>query len=225
MENLATTRPIDPQAEVSPLTQRLARFALRVWGWEVEAWEVPDDMKKVVIAGEHHTSNVDGFLMVLITAAMGRKLSWLVKEELNQPVIGGMIRASGGIFVDRHAPKGTVGEAIDRINESEHIFLVMAPSSTRKKTDKWRSGFYYMALGAEVPIGLGYIDYARKKGGVGKVIVPSGDIKADEPIFQQFFENVTALHPEQVSTVRLDPPAKLPKPEVDSTVHEGEAND
>ncbi|MEM6284502.1 MAG: 1-acyl-sn-glycerol-3-phosphate acyltransferase [Chloroflexota bacterium] len=220
MENLAVTRPVDPHGEVSPLTQRLARFALRVWGWQIEKWEVPDGMKKIVVAGEHHTSNVDGFLMVLIVASMGRKLSWLVKEELNQPVIGGMIRASGGIFVDRHAPKGTVGEAIDRINESEHIFLVMAPSSTRKKTDKWRTGFYYMALGAEVPIGLGYVDYARKKGGVGKVFMPSGDIKADEPIFQEFFADVTALHPEQASDVRLDPPAKLAKPDNDTAESE-----
>lgn len=204
--------PINPQAEVSVISQRLARLILRVLGWRIAEWEVPYTMDRVVVIGEHHTSNMDGFLMVFMTAAMGRKLSWLVKTELDQPIIGGWIRSSGGIFVNRHASKGTVGQVVDFINSKERVFLVLAPSGTRKRTDKWRSGFYYMALGAEVPIALGYLDYAKKEGGVGKVIVPSGDIKADEPIFQDFFADITAKRPHMASDVRLDPPPKLAPP-------------
>lgn len=200
-----------PGTEVHPLNQRLARLVLRLWGWRIEHWVLPPDVKKVVAIGEHHTANSDGFLMVLMTAAMGRKLSWLVKDELNKPVIGAMIRASGGIFVDRSAPRGTVQQAIDRIKQSDHIFLALAPSGTRSKTDGWRSGFYYMALGAEVPIALGYLDYKRKVGGIGMLMTPSGSIEADESTFQQFYKNVSARYPQKVSTVRLKPPKHLPK--------------
>lgn len=198
--------PTNARWEVRLMNQRLARLMLRAMGWRVANWDLPEDVQKVVVAGEHHTSNMDGFLMVFMAAAMGRKLSWLVKEELNQPIIGAMIRASGGIFVDRHAPKGTVGQVVDIINDSERIFLVLAPSGTRRKTDKWRSGFYYMALGADVPIALGYLDYAKKEGGIGKIIRPSGDIQTDEKIFQDFFADVTARFPQQTSDVRLSPP-------------------
>jgi 1-acyl-sn-glycerol-3-phosphate acyltransferase len=198
--------PIETDAEVSPWLQRLCRALLRLIGWRVETWDVPLALSKVIVIGEHHTSNMDSFLMILIVAAMGRRLSWLVKSELDLPVIGAMIRATGGIFVDRHAPNGTVGQVVERIQNSERIFLVLAPSGTRSRSDRWRSGFYYMALQADVPIALGYLDYARKAGGVGNVIAPSGDIKADEPIFQQFFAGVTPRYPEKASTVRLEPP-------------------
>ena len=201
--------PINPNAEVRIRWQRISRWVLRLWGWRIAEWKLPDDVKKVVVAGEHHTSNMDGFLMVFMAAAMGRKLSWLVKAELNKPVINGWIRASGGIFVDRHAKNGTVGQVVEQMNAADSMFLVMAPSATRRKTDRWRSGFYYMALGAQVPIALGYIDYAKKEGGIGKMLVPSGNIKADEAVFQEFFNDITPRYPHKASTVCLDPPKML----------------
>jgi 1-acyl-sn-glycerol-3-phosphate acyltransferase len=201
-----------PGNEVHPLVRWLARLVLRLWGWRVEQWVIPADVKKVVVIGEHHTANTDGFLMVLACAAMGRKLSWLVKSELDKPIIGAMIRASGGIFIDRSAPRGTVGQIIDHIDRSDRMFLVLAPSGTRSKTDGWRSGFYYMALGAEVPIALGYLDYKRKAGGIGKVMLPSGDVPADEALFQAFYQGITPRHPERASTIRLKVRKRLPEP-------------
>ncbi|MEO0562251.1 MAG: 1-acyl-sn-glycerol-3-phosphate acyltransferase [Chloroflexota bacterium] len=197
--------PVRATGEVSKFTQRLARGVTRLIGWKVPAWELPDDLKKVVVIGEHHTSNMDGFLMVLLVASMGRRLSWLVKTELDQPIIGDMIRASGGIFVNRHHPNGTVGHVVEIIEHSDSIFLTLAPSSTRSYTDRWRTGFYYMADGANVPVALGFLDYANKEAGIGKVIHLSGDMAQDEPIFQDFYKDITARFPEKTSEVRLVP--------------------
>lgn len=199
-------KPVTHTGEVSPFVQRLSRLILRLWGWRIDRWQIPDDLKKIVIVGEHHTSNVDGFLLVLIVPAMGRRLSWLVKSELNLPIIGAMIRATGGVFVDRHQSKGTVSQVAERFQSEERLFLVLAPSSTRSKTDRWRKGFYYMALEADVPIGMGYLDYANKCAGVASLIKPSGDLASDAVHFREFYSQITALHPEKASDVAFDIP-------------------
>ncbi len=199
-----------PTDQVPRWLQRLARLVLRLWGWRVEKWALPPDAKKVVVIGEHHTSNWDSVLMLFLCAAMGRKLSWLVKSELDQPVLGALIRATGGVFVDRHAKRGTVAQVIDKINQSDHIFLVLAPSGTRSKTERWRSGFYHIAQGADVPLGLGYADYDRKAGGVGRLMMLSGDIEADLEVFREFYADVTPLFPEKASAVHMELPNSLP---------------
>jgi hypothetical protein len=145
--------------------------------------------------------------MILVYAAMGRRLSWLVKKELDKPVLGRMIRWTGGIFVDRHHPNGTVGHVIDIINERDSILLTLAPSSTRSKTDRWRTGFYYMATGANVPVALGYLDYPAKEGGIDRVMTLSGDMEQDEVVFRAFYEPLKskARYPENASDIRLIP--------------------
>lgn len=203
-QSIAPIPPI-PNAEVSVFTQRLARFVLRLMGWRIGKWELDYHTPKAVVLGEHHTSNMDAVLMVFMVAAMGRKLNWLAKSELNKPVIGAILKATGAIFVNRHAANGMVGHAVEMIQEHDRIFLTMAPSSTRSKTDRWRTGFYYMATGADVPVVLGYLNYRDKEGGLGKVIHLSGDMVQDEPIFQEFYANVQARYPEKASDVRLIP--------------------
>lgn len=202
--------PVRNTGEVRRPVQRLCRAITRLIGWRVSAWALPDDVKKVVVIGEHHTANLDSFLMVLIVAAMGRRLSWLVKHELDLPVIGWMIRQTGGIFVNRHHPNGTVGHVVEIINASDQMFLALAPSATRARTDHWRTGFYHMATGANVPVALGFLDYATKSAGIGKVMALSGDMAADAEVFRAFYAGVTARHPEKASDVRLIPPPELP---------------
>jgi 1-acyl-sn-glycerol-3-phosphate acyltransferase len=202
--------PVRDTGEVSQPVQRLCRGITRLIGWRVSQWNVSDDVKRVVVIGEHHTANLDSYLMIIIVAAMGRRLSWLVKKELDLPVIGWMIRRTGGIFVNRHHPNGTVGHVVEIINESEQMFLALAPSSTRAKTDRWRTGFYHMANGANVPVALGFLDYATKSAGIGKTIMLSGNMEADAEIFREFYAGITARHPEKASDVRLISPPELP---------------
>ena len=198
--------PIRDTGEVSRPVQRLCRGLTRLIGWRVRSWEIPDDVTKVIVIGEHHTANLDSYLMVIFVAAMGRRLSWLVKKELDLPVVGWLVRQTGGIFVDRHHPNGTVGHVIEIFERSDQLFLALAPSSTRSKTDRWRTGFYHMALGAGVPVALGFLDYGNNEAGIGKTIMLSGDMKADAEIFREFYAEITARHPEKASDVRLIPP-------------------
>ncbi len=205
-----TPLPVRTTGEVPRRVQRLCRGVLRLFGWRLDRWAVPDDVKKILVIGEHHTSNLDSILMIIMVAAMGRRLNWLVKHELNQPIIGSLIRATGGIFVNRHHPSGTVGHVIEIFNARDEMFLVLAPSATRSKTDRWRTGFYYMANGADVPVGLGYLDYVQKCAGIGEVIRLSGDIALDEAHFQAFYQHITARYPQKASDVRLVPPLQIP---------------
>lgn len=200
--------PVRPNADVSATYQRFCRLVLRMMGWRIGKWALPYETDKAIVLGEHHTSNMDAVLMVFVVGAMGRKLNWLAKKELDKPIIGAILRATGAIFVDRHAPNGMVGQAADMIRANERMFLAMAPSATRSKTDRWRTGFYYMAMQADVPVVLGYLDYASKDGGLGEVVTLSGDMAADEPTFQRFYANINARYPEKASAVRLVPSGK-----------------
>lgn len=197
--------PVQRNREVPVGLQRLCRMILRMMGWRIDRWELPDSTPKAVVLGEHHTANMDAILMIFMVTAMGRRLRWLVKSELNKPIIGTLVRWTGGIFVDRHAANGLVGQAVEMIDGSERMFLAMAPSGTRSKTNRWRTGFYYMALQADVPVGLGYLDYKHKVGGIGKLIQLSGDMKADERIFREFYKDIHARHPQNISDIVLDP--------------------
>lgn len=212
MTNLINTHPINRNSVVPPIIQRFCRLLVRLWGWKVDTWEIPRENGKVVALGVPHTANWDSIMMIVMVAAMGNRLRWLVKKELDLPVIGWLLRLTGGIFIERRGSLGVVDQVIEIINESDEIFLALAPEGTRSKVDRWKTGFYYIALGAEVPIALGYLDYGKKRGGIGKIIMPSGDIKADEPIFQEFYKDIQGRHPEKMGTIRLDPPARLSDP-------------
>jgi 1-acyl-sn-glycerol-3-phosphate acyltransferase len=79
------------------------------------------------------------------------------------------------------------------------MILVIAPEGTRRKVERWRSGFYHIARGAKVPIVLGYLDYGRKAGGIGPAVTPTGDIEADMKQIRAFYADVTPKHPERMS--------------------------
>lgn len=100
------------------------------------------------------------------------------------------MRALGGIPVDRRAKNGVVQQISERFNTAEKLYLAVAPSGTRKGHTRWKSGFYHIALQAEVPIVLGFLDYRRKVGGLGPSIIPSGDIKADMDRIREFYSDI-----------------------------------
>jgi len=89
--------------------------------------------------------------------------------------------------------------------ESEKLLVAIAPEGTRKRTEYWKSGFYYIALKSEIPIILGYVDYARKVGGFEKIIIPSGNIPKDLEQFSNFYQTITGKFPENFGPVRFRP--------------------
>jgi 1-acyl-sn-glycerol-3-phosphate acyltransferase len=192
--------------ELSPtrsLSQTLAHSFLNILGWKVEA-NLPPTSKYVMI-GAHHTSNIDFPLTLLVTSAMGIKLNWIGKDSLFRRPFGGLMRSLGGIPVDRFTHNKFVDQMIAAFHKHPEFVVAISPEGTRKKTDYWRTGFYYIALGAKVPIALSYLDYRRKVGGIGTSLMPSGDIQADMDQIREFYVDVTGKFPHQQGEVQIRP--------------------
>ena len=164
---------------------RVARAWLSSFGWRIEGG--PPSVPKAVVVAAPHTSNWDLPFTLAVATALGVRISWMGKHTLFRPPFGTLMRAVGGLSVDRRSPKGAVGEAIDLLARHESLFLVVAPAGTRRNTERWKTGFYRIAQGAGVPIVLGFLDYGRKVGGFGKIFAPTGDIERDMEAIREFY--------------------------------------
>jgi 1-acyl-sn-glycerol-3-phosphate acyltransferase len=120
------------------------------------------------------------------------------KETLFRWPINGFFKWLGGIPIDRSKSKNVVAQSIQHFHENEKLILTIAPAGTRKKVKKWKSGFYHIANGANVPIVLGFLDYRRKVGGIGPVIYPTGNFEADMKTIRAFFNGVTGKYPKKL---------------------------
>jgi 1-acyl-sn-glycerol-3-phosphate acyltransferase len=174
----------------------LSRLLLKLMGWRITS-VIPPGTKKCVIAVAPHTSYWDFVIGRLAYWVMGIKASFLIKKEAFNFPFGGLLRHMGGIPVDRGKSSKMVDDVVDRFNNSESLFIVITPEGTRKPVKQWKKGFYYIANKANVPIALGYIDYAKKEGGVGKVIYPDGDIEGQMKEIRDFYRGMTPKHPER----------------------------
>lgn len=163
------------------------------------------DVDKFVMIAVPHTSNWDYIHMIPLAAHFKRKPTTLIKSSaLRWPLVGWFIRRIGGLPVERSGSTKFVDQAVQLIREHQRIVLVIAPESTRKKADYWRSGFYYIALEAGIPIVPGYLDYRRKVGGVGEALYPTGDIEADMQKLRTFYAAYGhGKYPEDASPVQL----------------------
>jgi 1-acyl-sn-glycerol-3-phosphate acyltransferase len=163
----------------------LARRVLERLGWKVEGTAPP--VPKAVLIAAPHTSNWDLPYTLLLASALGIKISWMGKHTLFRPPFGTLLRTLGGVSVDRSGNKGAVQAAVDLFAEHDSLYLVIAPEGTRSQADRWKTGFYRIAEGAGVPLVLGYLDYARKVGGLGTVFTPTGDIERDMEEIRTFY--------------------------------------
>lgn len=179
----------------------LAKQLLALFGWH-PVGSAPD-LPKYVLVVAPHTSNWDFVWMLLLAASLGIKATWMGKHTLFRPPFGWLMRALGGLPIDRTARHNVVDQAIESLRIRDRLVLAILPEGTRKRTEYWKSGFYHIARGAGVPMALGYADYRRKVGGVGAVIAPSGDIDTDMAAIRDFYAGVVGARPDQFGPVRL----------------------
>lgn len=182
--------------------RRSSWLCLRVFGWRTEG-EFPDVPKCVMIAAPH-TSNWDMVIMLFVAFALQTKLYFMLKDAAFRWPFGPFFRWLGGIPIDRSKSSGMVGQSIEAFRENEELILVVPPSGTRSKVMKWKTGFYHIANGAEVPILMGFLDYARKVGGIGPLVFPTGDIKADMKKIADFYTGITAKYPEKATLPTIE---------------------
>lgn len=185
----------------------------KVWFW-LNGWKAvgdsPSEPKYVLIAAPH-TSNWDWAHMLAAAWVFDVKMHWLGKREIFDNPLGGVMRALGGVPVDRATSNSLVDQIIQRFGESETLTIVVPPSGTRRKRDYWKSGFYHMAVGANVPIVMGYLNYGKKEAGFGPAMWPTGDLGEDMDAIRAFYQDVRGRYPALESTPRLraeDPPSE-----------------
>ncbi|MFO0709061.1 MAG: lysophospholipid acyltransferase family protein [Sandaracinus sp.] len=193
--------PRHPGPHVGPLRRFVGKAWLRAFGWTI-ADEMPIAEKAVFVAAPH-TSNWDLPFTLAVAWALDMDISWAGKTSLFKPPFGPIMKALGGVPIDRSKRGNQVESIADAIKGAEHLYLVIAPSGTRSKRDHWKSGFYRIAQAANVPMMLGFLDYEKKRGGLAFTMEPSGDVAKDMEKIRAFYENVRGKHPEKESVPRL----------------------
>lgn len=158
---------------------------------------------KYLVVGAPHTTNWDFMFMLLLRGATGVNLHWVGKDSLFRWPLGGFLKRLGGIPVNRRIRANFVDQIIDLYNCREELAIAIAPEGTRKKAHYWRSGFYYMALGAQIPIQLVAVDYGRRTLEIGPLLQPSGDIDKDFVLIRRFYAGKQGKFPHFQGEVRL----------------------
>ena len=160
------------------MIRSLSKFILK----KIICWKVIGSLpsnEKYVIAVVPHSSYFDLIIAVLIRTYSGLKIKFIGKKELFNPITSFFFKFLGGIPVDRSKNTNLVDEVVNLFNQNEIQILAIAPEGTRKKVKKWKSGFYYIALNANLPILMVSFDYIKKEVKINKKFYPTGDINKD----------------------------------------------
>ncbi len=189
--------------EANYFISKLARFIFWVFGWHVTG-ELPNIPKMLLIGGPH-TSNWDGAVFYLFSLSVRAHIQFLGKHTLFKFPFGGIMRWAGGVPINRTTTVNAVDQVVEAFNSHERMALIIAPEGTRSLTEHWKTGFYYIALKAQVPVVMAYVDYSRKRCGVGPHFMPTGDIDADFKQVQAFYADKVGRHPEKQGPIVLPP--------------------
>lgn len=179
----------------------LSRGILAIFGWK--ASKSVTLTNKCVLIGAPHTTNWDFPLTLLALSSMGVKFNWAAKHTLFFWPLGTLMKALGGMSVDRRRGASFLEGILARFASQERLVLAIAPEGTRAKSAHWKAGFYTIAHQAGVPIGLGYIDYARKVVGLEKIMHASGDLQADLDIIRAYYHDRVGKYPQNQGEIRI----------------------
>ena len=184
--------------------EKLAEKSLNLMGWELDNhWDLNVD--QCVMIAAPHTSNWDALYARLALKALGVNVRLTIKDSYMKFPFGPFVRAMGGIGIDRsvkqegQARPSMVQLMSDLFKTHPKLVMLVTPEGTRSKQEQWKTGFYHVAMTAGVPIALAYMDYAKKKTGVGKIIYPTGDYEKDMVEIMSFYAEINAKFPEKFS--------------------------
>ncbi len=184
--------------------QKAAKFILcQLLGWEISG-KIPDSIKKAVIIVAPHTSLWDFVYGRLAFWVLGIDVRFLINDKYFFWPLGGLLKALGGQPVIQTRPTKLLLEIFNHFKNSDSYFLVITPEGTRQKVSKWKKGFYQIAIENKVPIVMAFIDYQRKKGGVGPLLYPTGNYDKDIQQIENFYRQFHAKHPERYNLSELN---------------------
>jgi 1-acyl-sn-glycerol-3-phosphate acyltransferase len=192
---MITKRTLFNTPIVTPLLRGLAMLILKLTGWRVEG-ETPQ-LKKYVLIAAPHTSNYD--FPVMLAASLSRRIvvSWMGKAVLFKGLKGPLARYLGGVAIDRSQSNDVVTQVADQYRERDQLIVIICPEGTRKKVERWKTGFYHIACSADVPVVMAYADYPSKRVGFGPPFIPTGDLETDLREIQAFYTHFTGKQPDR----------------------------
>lgn len=178
-----------------PALRAFGRVAMRLAGWRFEG-SIPN-LPKLMFVVAPHTSNWDFFVGVGAMFAMGLRATFLGKHTLFRWPLGIVMRWLGGVPVFRHAPRNSVDQTVDHIQRVDQIALGLSPEGTRKKLPAWRTGFHYVARGAEIPIVPVALDYSTRTVRFFPMHQSVDTVEADVAALGPLFSAAMARYPAQ----------------------------
>lgn len=197
----------------------MKKWLFRLWGRSImffSGWKVDQVLKDqchhCVMVGAPHTSNWDFVFARAAFEVMKLPVRFTIKKEWIESPLGWLMKALGAIAVDRSSHEGEKGHIslvdgmVRLFDQNKELVVLVTPEGTRNRVEHWKTGFYYVAKNAGVPIALGYMDYKKKVAGIGKVIWPTDDMEADMKKIMAFYQTVSPCFPEKFSIdVRFTP--------------------
>jgi 1-acyl-sn-glycerol-3-phosphate acyltransferase len=170
---------------------------MRAMGWKIVG-QLPENSPKAVLIAAPHTSNWDLPYSLMTCFVLGIRPYWLGKASLFKFPFRGPMRWLGGIGVDRSRSQNLVASAIEGFSQHPGpLLLMIPPEGTRSKVKEWKTGFYFIAQGAGVPIVMGYMDHGKKEAGLGPVLVTTGDLEVDMATVKAFYAPIQGLKANQ----------------------------
>lgn len=201
LKNFIKGAPLKITMYNTPIIRQIIKFTclagLKLRGWKLEG--APPENPKYVLISFPHTSNWDFPLALSIAFVYGLDMHWMGKDSLFKGWRGPIMRWMGGIAINRASANNVVAQTIEAFNQSKRLVIAVPPEGTRSKVKKWKTGFYYIALGAELPIALAFLDYKRKTGGFLSTFHPTGDATADIEAIRAKYVGICAKNLSQSS--------------------------
>jgi 1-acyl-sn-glycerol-3-phosphate acyltransferase len=171
----------------------ISKIIFQIIGWKVVGkLNYPD---KCLVIAAPHTSNWDFFIGRCYAYIIGIVPKYLIKSELFLPILRSLIKWNGGIPVYRHSKNNVVDQITEIYNSTDKFILGISPEGTRRRVERWRTGFYHIAVKSEVPILLLKMDYEKKEIGIINEFHPSGDIDKDLLFIQNQYKNIKGKIP------------------------------
>ena len=200
MNDFATQPPIHFAHTARPW----AAWVLKAMGWQLESEGFPGPCGVAIVYP--HTSNWDFVIMILAKWAIGVPARFMAKDSLFKiPLLGRWLQHVGGLAIDRQSPHGVVSQVVQTFKAhqcaGEPLWLGLTPEGTRSKVKSWRSGFYQIALEAQLPLGLVELDYAKKRVTFTSFLRLTGDLAHDIERVQSVYDSVQGKHPDLAAPI------------------------
>jgi len=176
------------------LKKRFANFLFWLGGFHFVG-KPTKEMMHCVFIDVPHTSMWDFVWGRCGLWVLGVKAHFFIKKEMFFFPLGLILKALGGVSIDRGGRENMVEKTIKLLNENENYSVIITPEGTRKYTRHWKKGFYLIAMGAKVPIYLSYIDYAKKEASMGELFYPTGDYEKDLVFIWDYYKDKGAKYP------------------------------